>query len=173
MRTIGEVAYQELVWAQPARLQRAYELRASEDVVATLRFEGASLASGVTAWKRWTFKREGFWHPRVTIRGSDSGDNVSVFKAAWTGGGALDLPQGRLLRFAATNFLRSQWDWADTEAGPLVHFKRQAGLMKMEGQVEIETKAVTDPELPLLLVLGWYLVILSTRNAAAAAVTVH
>jgi hypothetical protein len=45
VRTIAEVAFQELVWVQPARLHQAFELHASDDVVATLRFERASLAA--------------------------------------------------------------------------------------------------------------------------------
>lgn len=169
MRTLAEVAFQELVWVQPARLQQAFELNASDDVVATLRFERASLASGETAEQKWTFKREGFWHPHVTIRVPDSDDNVAVFKPAWTGGGSLELPQGRLLRFGAANFWHSQWDWSDVASqAALVHFKSHAGLMKREGQVDIETEALTDPELPLLVVLGWYLLILFARDSAAA-----
>lgn len=158
-----------MVWVQPARSQRAFELHASDDVVAALRFERASLANGVTAWQKWTFKREGFWHRQVTIQMRDSGD-AAVFTPAWMGGGALELSQGRTLRFGATNFWRSHWDWSDTATqASLVHLKRHARMLKMQGQVEIETEAVTYPELPLLVVLGWYLMILSTRNSAAAA----
>lgn len=170
MRTIADVASQELVWVQPARLQRVFELHASDDVVAVLRFESASLASGETAWQKWTFKRERFWRGQVTIRTPDSVDAV-VFKPARMGGGALELSQGRLLHFGAANFWHSRWDWSDNESqAPLIHFKSRPGLLKTEGQVDIETKAVTYPELPLLVVLGWYLLIVFARNAAAAAV---
>jgi hypothetical protein len=170
VRTIAEVASQQLVWVQPARLHRAFELRASDDVVALLRFESASLASGETAWQKWTFKRERSWRGQVTIRTPDSVD-AAVFKPARMGGGALELPQGRLLRFGATNFLHSRWDWSDNESeAPLLHFKRHVGFMKTEGQVDIETAAVTYPDLPLLVVLGWYLLTLFARRAAAVAV---
>lgn len=170
MRTIAEVASQQLVWVQPARSQRAFELHASDDVVAVLRFEGASLASAETAWQKWTFNREGFWHRQVTIRTPDS-DDAPVFRAARTGGGALELSQGRLLRFGSTNFWHSRWDWSDSESqAPLVHFSSHGGFMKTEGRVDIESAAATYPELPLLVVLGWYLLILLARNAAAAAV---
>jgi hypothetical protein len=49
-----------------------------------------------------------------------------------------------------------------------VHFKSHAGLLKTEGLVDVETGAVTYPELPLLVVLGWYLLILFARDAAIA-----
>jgi hypothetical protein len=166
---ITDVAGQELVWVQPARLRQDFELRASNDVVATLRFERATLASGETAENRWTFKREGFWHPQVTVRVRDSDANAAVFIPAWTGGGTLELPQGRLLRFGAANFWRSQFGWSDSAGKPLVHFKSHQGLLKMEGQVDIETGALADPELPLLVVLGWYLLVLSASDSSAAA----
>jgi hypothetical protein len=166
---IGEVAGQDLVWVQPARSKQAFELHASDDVVATLQFERSSLASGESGEQKWTFKREGFWHPQVTVRIPGSDANVAVFKPAWTGGGTLDLPQGRTLHFGAANFWHSQWDWSDVASqAPLVHFKSHAGLLRMEGQVDVETTAVSYPELPLLVVLGWYLLILFARDSAAA-----
>lgn len=149
-------------------MKQAFELRVSDEVVATLQFQRASLAAGETAEEQWTFKREGFWHPQVTVRVAGSDANVAVFKPAWTGGGTLELPQGRLLRFGAANFWHSQWDWSDPESKPLVHFKSHAGLLKMEGEVGIEPEAATQSDLPLLVVLGWYLLILFARDSAAA-----
>ena len=172
VRTIAEVADQELVWIQPARLTQSFELQASDEVVATLEFQRASLASGETADQRWTFKREGFWHPQVTVRVPDSDANVAVFKPAWTGGGTLEIPQGRQLRFGAANFWHSQWDWLDAQNQPLVHFKSHQGLLKVEGEVTIEASAVKSPDLPLLVVVGWYLLVLFARDAAESSLVV-
>ena len=170
MSTIREVVGQDLAWIQPARTQQAFELHAGDNLVATLRFERASLAIGEADVHRWTFKREGFWHPRVTVRLPDSDDNAATFQPSWSGGGTLELP-GRVLRFGAANFWHSQWDWQDGEKQPLVHFKSQHGFLKMEGQVEIEPGAAAISELPLLVVLGWYLLVLFARDAASAGAT--
>jgi hypothetical protein len=167
MRTINEVATGELVWVQPARLKQEFELHASDEVVGTLRFERSSLAIGETADQRWTFKREGFWHPRITVRVQGSDANVALFSPGWAGGGTLDLG-GRQLRFVAANLWHSQWDWVDAQNKPVVHFKSHQGLLKTEGQVEIETEAIQSPDLPLLVVLGWYLLVLFARDAAAS-----
>lgn len=168
MQTIRDVAGQPLLWVQPARLKQFFELRAGDVVVATLRFERASLATGETADQQWTFKREGFWHPRVTVRVHGSDDNVALFNPAWTGGGTLEL-QGRTTHFGAANFWHSQWTWEQVKDTPLVRFKSHAGLLKTEGEVEIEGDAARSPDLPLLVVLGWYLLILFGRDAAASA----
>ena len=169
MRTIREVAGQELVWVQPARMKQSFELRAGDEVVATLRWERSSLATGETAGQQWTFKREGFWHPRITVRVPGSDDNVALFNPGWTGGGTLELAQGRTLHFGAANFWRSEWAWEEKKDSPLVRFKSHPGLLKTEGQVEIEASAAESSDLPLLVVLGWYLLILFARDTSAQA----
>jgi hypothetical protein len=167
MRKINEVATGELMWVQPARRKQEFELRAGDEVVGTLRFERSSLAIGETADQSWTFKREGFWHPRITVRVPGSDVNVALFSPGWAGGGTLDI-DGRQLRFVAANFWHSQWDWVDAQNKPVVHFKSHQGLLKTEGQVEIETEAIQSPDLRLLVVLGWYLLVLFARDAAAS-----
>jgi hypothetical protein len=169
MQTIREVAGQELVWVQPARMKQNFELRAGDEVVATLRWERSSLATGETSEQTWTFKREGFWHPRITLRVPGSNDNMALFNPGWTGGGTLEFPQGRTLHFGAANFWRSEWVWAETKDTPLVRFKSRQGLLKTEGQVEIDPSAAESPDLALLVVLGWYLLILFARDASAQA----
>jgi hypothetical protein len=180
MRALREVAGGELAWVQPARAKQSFELRAAgraqgapelDEVVGTLVWERMSLATGETADGRWTFKREGFWHPRVTVRLGGSDVNVAVFQPSWTGGGTLELGSRTQLRFGAANFWRSQWDWLDAQDKPLVHFKSRQGLLKLEGQVEIEPGVAASPDVPLLVVLGWYLLVLLSRDASSSAAT--
>lgn len=171
MRTINEAATGELLWVQPARLKQEFELRAGDEIVGSLRFERSSLATGEAAGQSWTFKREGFWHPRITVRVPGSDANVALFSPGWAGGGTLDL-DGRQLRFVAANFWHSQWDWVDAQNKPVVHFKSHQGVLKTEGQVEIETDAIQSPDLPLLGVLGWYLLVLFARDASDQLLTV-
>ncbi|MDQ2944198.1 MAG: hypothetical protein M3R21_11095, partial [Candidatus Dormibacteraeota bacterium] len=134
MKKFNEFAMGELLWVQPARLKSEFELLAGEELLGTLRWQRASLAMGETADRSWTFKREGFWHPRITVRVAGSDDNVATFQPGWAGGGALDLA-GRQLRFGAANFWHSQWDWLDAQNQPLIHFKSHQGLLKVEGEV--------------------------------------
>ena len=168
MRKVQEFAAGELLWIQPARLKQEFELRAGDEVLATLRWQRSSLATGETADQTWTFKREGFWHPRITVRLPGSEDNVATFQPGWAGGGTLDLPPGQQLRFGAANFWHSQWDWLDAQNQPLVHFKSHQGLLKVEGEVSIEAGGINSPDLPLLVVLGWYLLVLFAKDAAAS-----
>jgi hypothetical protein len=169
VRKLADVAAEELLWVQPSVRKQAYELRAGTDVVATLTWQRGSLADAEADDHHWTFKRAGFWQPRVTVRVAGSDTDVAIFRPAWMGGGTLELAGGKVLRFSAANFWHSQWNWQEprTESA-LVHFKSQQGLLKTGGRVEITPTARTIPELPLLVLLGWYLLILFAQDASAA-----
>jgi hypothetical protein len=168
MRTISEVAGQELKWMQPSARKQAYELRAGDEVIGTLVWRRSSLAFGETGDRQWSFKREGFWRPRVTVRVPDSELNSAIFHPSWMGGGALELSSGRVLRLGAANLWHSQWDWQETEGKALVRFKSRRGFLKSAADVEITPDAAGFPELSLLVVLGWYLLVLLGRDSDAA-----
>jgi hypothetical protein len=162
------MAGQELLWSQPAAFQRQHELRAGDDVVATLKFQRGSLADAEAAGGHWTFKRQGFWQPRVTVRTAGSDADLAVFHPRWVGGGSLEFPDGRSVRLSSANFWQSEWVWQDNEK-PLIRFKGRHGLFKANGAVEIQPAAVANPDLAMLVLLGWYLILLHAEDSAAAA----
>jgi hypothetical protein len=166
MRPISGVADQELLWVQPAALKQVFVLMAGEDVVATLIFQRGTLASVETADQRWTFKREGFWHPQVTVRKADAEENQAVFRPNWGSGGTLEFADGGTLRFAAANFWHSQWAWLLPDGRSGIHFHNKGGFLKSGAEVKIQD--VLDlPDMALLVALGWYLLVLFARDAAS------
>jgi hypothetical protein len=171
MRQIREVSNTELAWVQPSRTKQVFELRSGDDVLGGLSWMRSTLATGATADHEWTFKREGFWHPQVTVRVDGSDANVALFRPHWAGGGILET-DGKQFRLGAANFWHSQWDWLDASDKPVVHFKSRQGLLKMEGGVEIERDATKSPDLDLLVVLGWYLLVLFARDASTSAAVI-
>jgi hypothetical protein len=174
MKSIHEFANQELLWVQPKALQRTYELRAGDDVVATLRWEKAwgSLVTAVTAKRQWTFKRVGFLHPRVTIRQAGSESDLALVELRWHGGGDVQFANGRRFHWRNTSFWRGEWAFITLEGEKLIQFKHRFSLTKMKGHVEIEAGARALPELSLLAALGWYLMGLMSEDAAATTIIV-
>jgi hypothetical protein len=161
MRPIGDVITQDLTWTRAGAFQRTYELRAGAEVVATVRCAQwwdtrAVVEAGDS---RWTVRRVGFWHPRVTVRVVGSETDLATFYARGMGRGMLDLSPARRFQRVATIFSPTssiEWTWQQTDATPLV-LVRPYGLMKIRGKVEIKPAAATLPELDLLVTLGWYL----------------
>jgi hypothetical protein len=167
VRPISEITGEELLWIQPAARRREHELRAGDDVLATLRFQRGSLADAEAEGHHWTFKRQGFWQPRVTVRIPGSDADVAVFRPRWAGGGMLDFADGASVRLSSANFWQSEWVWQEKDQ-PLMLFKGRHGIVKAKGAVEIQSGAASRPDTPLLVLLGWYLILLHADDTAAA-----
>jgi hypothetical protein len=173
VKKITEMIDRELKWVQPSAWKMQYELRAGDELIATLRFRSSfgSFATGESGDGCWTFKRVGFWQTRVTIRGCESEMDIAMFKNnTWSGGGALELPDGRKI-LATTNFWQTNFEFR-TEAGEsLVGFKT-GGLVHFSAAVEIEPNAAGMPELPWIVMFGWYLAVMMYMDTASATGTI-
>jgi hypothetical protein len=174
MRTIREVVERALRWTQPSALKGEYDLHAGDEVVATLRWQKTfgSLALAETAGDTWTFKRSGFLRPKVTVRVPESETEAAVFKPGWGGEGALRFSDGRCYQWQKTSFWHSEWAFANEAGEPLVHFKPDVAFFKQAAEVKVEPGAAALADLPLLTVLGWYLMLLLSEDAAEAAAAV-
>jgi hypothetical protein len=173
VKTMQQDAAQLLIWQQPHAHERRYELRSGDDTLATLRWEKGcgSLASAASADGQWTFKRVGFLQPRVTVRAFGSDAEVATFHPTWRGDGTLEFRDGRSVRWATTNVWHTEWAFA-RGGDTFLRFSPRgglSGLIKHEAQMEIVPAATTFPDLSLLALLGWYLMLLASDDAAGVA----
>lgn len=169
-----ELIGQKLIWHQPHAMNMEYELQAANEVVATLHFRSSfgTFATAKCAEGKWTFKRVGFWHPRVTIRAYGSDTNLAVFiDNTWSGGGTLEMPDGR--KFPAnTNFWATQYEFQTESGEPLVSYKKIGGWLHLSSATEIHPVAkATIAELPWIVMLGWYLSVMMNMDASGVVVT--
>ena len=169
MKRIAELIGRELKWTQPNALRMQYELLAGDEIAATLRFRSmfGSLAAGESVDGCWTFKRVGFFQTRVTIRACNGDNEIAVFRNnTWSGGGTLELPDGQTL-LATTNLWHTKLEFKTESGETLLQFKR-GGLIHMSATVEIQPPAFKLEELPWVIMLGWYLIVMMNMDAAAA-----
>jgi hypothetical protein len=171
MRKIADLAGRELKWEQPSALKNEYELRAGDELAATLRFRGlwGSFATGESADGCWTFKRVGFWETRATIRACGEETNIASFKNnTWSGGGTLELPDGRTFPATTANMWHTKLE-INTESGETLIEYKSGGFLHLSATVEIQPNAVSMPELPWIVMLGWYLIVMMNTDAAVIA----
>lgn len=171
MRKLRE-SDREMRWVQPEQRERRFELRSGDDVVARLDWQKmlGTLATARTAAGEWTFKRSGFLSPRVTARAPGSDADVAIFVPAVNGNGTLETV-GRKFAWKNVSFWGNSWAFLSQDGKPLVTFKPGCGLdtiLRLETQVSVAPDAAGLPELPLLLALGWYLMMLMADDTAAA-----
>ena len=171
MRRIADLVGQSLKWEQPSALKMNYELRTGDgELAALLHFRSSfgSFATAESADDCWTFKRIGFFQTKVTIRACGSDHDIAIFKNnTWSGGGTLQLADGGTFQ-AATNFWQTKFAF-ETESGEKLIGFEKGGLLHLSATVEIQPNAVSRAELPLMVTLGCYLIVMMNMDDAIAA----
>lgn len=165
----------ELHWLQPKGLNRNFELYHDETLVARLDFQSAwgSLAIATSATESWSFKRVGFFKTRVTARLSGQPDDIAVFTPNWLGEGWIEIVGGRRYFWKSANFWASRFVINAEDGTTIISYKegvehpRFADWFKTQAGVYVEYPARGISETPLLILLGWYLIILQQEDAAA------
>lgn len=161
MNRLADLIDRELTWIQPAALKMHYELHAGEEIAARLAFKSpfGSLATGASGDGCWTFKRAGFLQTRLTVRACGEETDIAVFRNnTWSGGGTLEMTGGRRL-FATTNLWETNLEFKTESGESLLRFKGK-GSIHVSARVEIQQGAIGLAELPWLVMLGWYLIVM-------------
>ena len=153
MKRLMDVADRSLEWSQPKATRASYELRAGEDLVATLEFRNSfgSLATGASADGRWTFKRQGFFRPVVTVRQEGNDVEIGQFHhQTWRAGGTIDLSADRRL-LVSTSFWQTRYEITTPAEDPLITFTR----LKASSTSGMHIHGAVDAGIAVAAMLGW------------------
>ena len=163
MKSIREAAVQDLEWTRVKAWKRVFELHSGDEVLARLypQKETHSMV-GEAADGSWAFRRRGFWNADIVVTDLASQAEVAIVKKGRNK--RLAFSDGRLFTLQKTSFWRNEWAWLNDEGTPLIHFQHGKCLV-------IEPLALSLPELSLLVVVGWHLIVLQQEEDAAAAAT--
>lgn len=159
-------------WVQPTPGVHDFELRGEDgELAGRLEWEkeSGSLATAEASDGKWSLKRLGFLHPHVTVRAPGHETNLARFDASLSGGGVLRFAEGREYRWLS-NFWLSEWSWVDAAGNHILIFRRNFSTERREGSVEIHSDGEPIPHLSILVIVGWYLIILMAEDAARAIV---
>ncbi len=131
----------------------------------------------------WEFKivrsdTAAFRKPEVLKKLVEEEASSATYTPRWTGReGTLEFPGGHVFNWAQTDFWATKYQITDGAGNTLVSFEsgaekaRLSDMFKTQARVEISLGGRSIPELPLLVLLGWYLVILQKQDAATVAAT--
>ncbi len=168
---------QPLEWVQPKTMERGFELRAGGQTVAVLEFQSpfGSLAVAACGSERWTLKRVGFFRPHVTIRREGEPTDLAIYQPKWfSSEGVLEFSAGATYIWRTANFWATRYVLARPDGQVLISYQngldenQLKDLFKNQSRVEIDPAAGGLAELPLLVCMGWYLIILHAEDSAAA-----
>ena len=173
MTDMGKLAWRKLKWRETGRFGRSYQLLDGSAAVATLRFPGWFRTGAVAESSdgTWTFTRLGFWQRRVAIRAGDTGADLAAFTSGiFKDSGTLELADGHRYQVTA-NFWHSKCEVKTETDQELIRYSGIWRFFRMGSTVEILPAAKDLPELPWLVPLVWYLIIMRHRDAAVIAAT--
>lgn len=168
MKSISSMIGHPLRWVRPSIFKQVYELRDGEECIATLKFPKvfSRLARPECGEGCWTLEQQGIWKPRILVKECDSEDPVATMtQKHFSRVTKFTLPKWRTIRITA-NIWRSAYSMTTDMGEPLVSLKVKH-FAKYAADVELDRKGESVPELPWLLFLLWYLVIINQRRAAA------
>lgn len=168
----GKLFGREIVWTKPSMWRREYELRIDDERAAVMRFTNwfsrEAIVQGLGA--SFSFNRKGFFRQSATAENLDLGEKSAPFRYSWSGGGNLVLDDGLTLTFRHSPWrAKSFWETSDHQA--LVTFMRRSWWRTDMG-VTLEPLAADYPELPFLILFGYYLRVLYEEDAGSSAVMV-
>jgi hypothetical protein len=153
-------------------MKAEYELRAGDELLATLRKSGAfgTKMDAEIGTARFTLKMEGFLRSRITVREAGATGEPAVFlRNGLFGRGELALSDGRSYRWKTTSFWGGHWAFVDDSDRSLVSFTSRNRFLRAGCEVEIAPGAFARPELPVLILLGWYLLLRRREDSSSAA----
>jgi hypothetical protein len=166
---IAQEAVEPLIWIRPKPLHPVDALRCGGNVIATLRYHGlfGTRATGDSENGRWTFERQGLRHPRITVR-TGGGDavigTVELPHLFGSRDAVVRLSHGRSFRWVQfdTSGLRCGFT-AAPEGTAIMRFMRPhlsyPWITRTGGDIQLEVAPAAHSldELPLLALLGRYL----------------
>ena len=129
--------------------------------------KSGSLAKGETAHGEWTLKREGFLHPRISVRKTGEDNNCAALNLSAGGNGKLNFAWGEEFTFSTDGWMQSHWSFK-RGAAEVVRFSRDGS----SADVEIVNPGLAAETLSVLVLLGWYAPLLAAEEAAVMAATV-
>jgi hypothetical protein len=167
MKKIPTLIGRELKWSQPRVLKMEFELCVGDELAATMRFPSSfrSEARGESADGCWTFRRFGAFCYRVAISTCSSDAEIASFKSnRMHSGGVLTLSDGRVFHVRG-NIWGSRYTFTHASDEPVLELKN-CGVLHRAATVNISPMAARLPELPMMVLLGWYLDVMAQNDAA-------
>jgi hypothetical protein len=169
VKTILEAANRLILWSG----RWEYELRSGEDMIGVLRIQGdwGTRALAETSEGKWLFRRVWWPSAKVLMRPADSSFDTGVLRQRWLEKRSiLEFPYGRVFYWVPMNRWETECVFTDGYDNPLLHFKRHSNPVitlfspsgTSAGRLTIEVPAFGFPELPLLALLGCYLMVIES-----------
>lgn len=166
-RPLKDSLYGDLVWSRPRLFRRELLLEAGSEVLATIRWEKVLSfeAVGESADGRWIFARKGGLRERVEVRDPVTREVGATFAGTWRGTGTLRFTSGAEFKWNREGFWRTRRFWSSSQQERLIVYASRVGWHSRY-ELEVGPGALRVAELPVLVLLGAYLMTMESRKSS-------
>jgi hypothetical protein len=169
-RSLRNSLYGDLVWRRPNAMRRDMVLEAGSEQLALLRWEKlfSLQATAICADGRWLIGRHGVIALRTQVVVTDPvrEQTIATFERHWRGTGVVRFAGGAEFRWTRSGFWRSRWAWGSDATESLIAFRSSLGFTRCY-EMEVDPAAERVPEVPVLVMLGGYLMAVILRRGHA------
>jgi hypothetical protein len=161
-KTMGKTLH----WKQPKRFQSKYLLRSQDHNWGTLHYEGNHFvrrAIAKTSDCEWRFKYIRFSLPKITILKENEFFAQASLETNWGWQSDLILGNDQHFYWKPTYHTENEFCFLNHENLPVMFLRSRYGFFKLEADVEIDPSFSHNSYLPLLTMLGWFLMLLRHR----------
>jgi hypothetical protein len=157
METWHRTGSEPLIWHQPKRFKRFFTLEAGDARYGTLYWEKpwGFTARASTTDGQWEFDHKGFLQSRIPVRDGGSKAEVGLFLTRRYGG-LLTLSEKESYLWKLNGMLRAESTWVTMQGIPLLRCTPRH-WSTTKASLVLAPEALTLPDLPLLVVLDWYI----------------
>ncbi len=180
MKPLRDALGSDIYWEQPKLSQRDFVLRSLDERFAQLTFTSSldSTARASAADGSWIIKQMGLISDQVSVQVAGSEVELASYQPGCTGSsGEIQFLMGGKYRWNVIGLMGSKFNICKLDGLEIITYKSGArnrkftSLFKQQAQVVIAPDAWQIKELPVLVLLGWYLVIMHYEQAAVIAST--
>ncbi len=161
-------APQQLAWVDLGKWQ--YELRYDKRLFASMQWRklSGSLASGKTRDGQWTFKRNGFFRPYLTVRAEGSERDLMTLRKAGREEIAVG-STGGIYYWGKSGRRKKEYAFFDKKRNLIAAFTFERKMFKRSGGVFLGAAASRCADLGMLILLGWHRLMLAAIDEESSA----
>lgn len=169
MTNFAKIKAQQLTWTQSQPFSTRYNLQDAQGLLARLVVQfhpNSFIGQAVAAGEAWIFQYTRFVKPFVSIRWIQSHSLAGVFESSWMGEGIFHNMNGRDYLWHNSDPWTKIWKFMDQDGNGMAKDNRLAtfiwkpGLLKKSARVSLAPGALECGELPILLSLGMFLMLI-------------
>lgn len=149
-----------------------FELKNDSGKFAHIRWEKkcGSLASGETAYGKWSFKRIGFFATKIAIRQHGSELDFAEFIPNWKRDGIIKFTDGRTYLLKSKSFWKANYIITDLNGLTYLSFAADNSIALTSAKLTIGPNLLDPTILSLLVLLSLYVGVLAIDDASNTAI---